>query len=117
MTVILRIELNSHLLFSRVVAGNKNRPIVFHACLERWQMDNKCPACGWITLSPGDLNTEAWSTTLLLGVRLGPSPSKTDIVKNPQEMQAGRNENRRNKAANRMDWRSVIETFKAGTRL
>jgi len=31
----LRIELYNHLLFSRVVAGNKNSPRVFHACLKR----------------------------------------------------------------------------------
>jgi hypothetical protein len=54
---------------------------------------------------------------MLLGVRLAPSPPKTTTVKKPQDMQAGRNENRRTKAANRMDWRSVFETFKVGTRL
>ena len=66
---------------SRVVVGNKNNPNAVHACLKRrlkWTPS---------ALSSGDINTEACSTRLWLGVRLNPSPCKTTIVMKPQEMQ------------------------------
>lgn len=46
----------------------------------------------WATLSPGDINIEAWSTSLWLEMKLIPSPCKTTTVIKPQEMRAGWNE-------------------------
>ena len=36
--------------------------------------------CSWPTLSPGDVNTEAWSTGLWLRGKLTPPPCKTALV-------------------------------------
>jgi len=41
---------------------------------------------------------------------------KTAFVNKSQEMQAGRNEKRPNKATNREEWRRVVESAMGGTR-
>jgi len=82
-----RVFLQAFILTTRVVAWNKNSPNVVHACRKRRL--NWIPSVrgySWTTLSLEDMNTEAWSTGLWLGVRLTPTPSETIVVKKFQEM-------------------------------
>ena len=71
--------------------------------------------CSYATLSPGDVNTEAWSTSLWLGLMLTPSLCKTTLVKKSQEMQAGGNANRWS-SKNKCLWVGSNWKMKAGYR-
>jgi hypothetical protein len=67
---------------SHVVARNKNSPNTVHACPKRlpnWVLS--ILEYSWTTLSLGEINMEAWSTSLWLGVRLTLLPCKTAFVK------------------------------------
>jgi len=75
---------------------NKNSHNVVHACHKRRLIR--------IPTVRGYKYSEAWSTTLWLGMGPTPSPCETAFVKKPQDMQTGRNDNGQGKAANRMDW-------------
>ena len=84
--------------------------------------------CRWTILYPGDINTEAWSTSLWLGVGMTPSPC-TNLSRNckrckpggvrtddPAKLDVGVT-NRNTKSANSMEWRSFLGVVTARTRL
>jgi hypothetical protein len=53
--------------------GIKNSPNVAHACRKRrlkWVPN--AWGCNWVTLPPGDINTEAWSSRLGVGLTTPP---------------------------------------------
>jgi hypothetical protein len=57
-------------LCPRVVTGEKNSPTVARACRKRW-LKWVLGAWGynWATQSPGDINTETWSSRLGVGAQ------------------------------------------------
>jgi hypothetical protein len=62
----------------RVVTREKNSPTVAHACRKR-RLKCVLGAWGynWATQSPGDINTETWSSKLGVGrVADNPTPEK-----------------------------------------
>jgi hypothetical protein len=70
--------------------GNKNSPTVAHACRKRWP---KCVPGAWVynwaTLPLRDINTEAWSSRVGLGVGLTTLPCKKKNVEKPPRNSAG----------------------------
>ena len=64
-------------------AGNKNSPNAVHACRRRqlkWIL--KFRGYSWTILSPGDINTEAWSTSQWLANGWLPYPGKQLLSRN-----------------------------------
>jgi hypothetical protein len=80
-----KITLLHILTFLRVVTGEKNSPTVAHACRKRrlkWVLGSW--GYNWATQSPGDINTEIWSSRLGVGRGATTPPRKKSTVRKPK---------------------------------
>jgi hypothetical protein len=74
----------------RVEGVSKSSPNLVNACCNRrLKHIPSIRGYSWTTVSPGGINTEAWSPILRLGVKLTPSPCKIILVKKtPRDAEA-----------------------------